>query len=68
MTDPIELLAAMGGFEIAMMVGLMLSAAARRFVIIPDGLAACAALMTAAAIAPALVEYSSTHAAITARG
>ncbi len=57
LTDPIEVLAAMGGFEVAMMVGLMLSAAARRFVIIPDGLPACAALMVASALAPALVEY-----------
>ena len=56
-TDPIELLAAMGGFEVAMMVGLMLSAAARRFVILPDGLPACAALMVASAVAPAVVDY-----------
>ena len=57
LTDPIELLAALGGFEVAMMVGLMLSAAARRFVIIPDGLPACAALLVASAVAPAVVEY-----------
>ena len=57
LTDPIELLAALGGFEVAMMMGLMLSAAARRFVIIPDGLPACAALMAASAVAPAVVEY-----------
>jgi nicotinate-nucleotide--dimethylbenzimidazole phosphoribosyltransferase len=57
LTDPIEMLAAMGGFEVAMMAGLMLSAAARRFVIIPDGLPACAALMAASAVTPALVEY-----------
>ena len=57
LTDPIELLAALGGFEVAMMVGLMLSAAARRFVLIPDGLPACAALMVASAVAPAVVEY-----------
>jgi nicotinate-nucleotide--dimethylbenzimidazole phosphoribosyltransferase len=57
LTDPIELLAAMGGFEVAMMVGLMLSASARRFVIISDGLPACAALMVASAVAPAVVEY-----------
>jgi nicotinate-nucleotide--dimethylbenzimidazole phosphoribosyltransferase len=57
LTDPIEVLAAMGGFEVAMMVGLMLSAAARRFVIIPDGLPACAALRVASAVAPALVDY-----------
>jgi nicotinate-nucleotide--dimethylbenzimidazole phosphoribosyltransferase len=57
LTDPIELLAALGGFEVAMMMGLMLSAAARRFVIIPDGLPACAALLAAAAVVPAVVEY-----------
>ena len=57
LTDPIELLAALGGFEVAMMMGLMLSAAARRFVIIPDGLPACAALMAASAVAPAVVDY-----------
>ncbi len=55
--DPIELLAAMGGFEVAMMAGLMLSSAARRFTIIPDGLPACAALSVASAVAPAVVDY-----------
>ena len=57
LTDPIEVLAAIGGFEVAMMVGLMLSAAARRFVILPDGLPACAALMVASAVAPGLADY-----------
>ena len=57
LTDPVELLAALGGFELAMMMGLMLSAAARRFVIIPDGLPACAALFAASAVVPAVVEY-----------
>lgn len=57
LTDPIDLLAALGGFEVAMMMGLMLSAAARRFVIIPDGLPACAALLAASTVAPAVVEY-----------
>lgn len=55
--DPLELLAALGGFEVAMLVGLMLSSAARRFVILPDGLAACAALMLSSVIAPAVVDY-----------
>jgi len=55
--DPVEVLAAMGGFEVAMMSGLMLAASARRFVILPDGLAAHAALMVASAIEPAVVEY-----------
>jgi len=57
LTDPIERLAALGGFEVAMMVGLMLSAAARRFVVVPDGLPACAALLVASALAPAVAEY-----------
>jgi nicotinate-nucleotide--dimethylbenzimidazole phosphoribosyltransferase len=57
LTDPIEVLAAMGGFEVAMMVGLMLAASARRFVILPDGLPACAALLVASAVAPAVVDY-----------
>jgi nicotinate-nucleotide--dimethylbenzimidazole phosphoribosyltransferase len=57
LNDPIELLAAMGGFEVAMMVGLLLTSAARRFVILPDGLPACAAVMVASALAPAVVEY-----------
>lgn len=55
--DPLELLAAMGGFEVAMMVGLLLAAAARRFVLIPDGVPACAAVMVASKIAPAAVDY-----------
>ncbi|HEX7418182.1 MAG TPA: nicotinate-nucleotide--dimethylbenzimidazole phosphoribosyltransferase, partial [Steroidobacteraceae bacterium] len=55
--DPIELLAAVGGFEVAMMAGLMLAAASRRRLIIPDGMAACAALMIASAIAPAVPDY-----------
>jgi nicotinate-nucleotide--dimethylbenzimidazole phosphoribosyltransferase len=55
--DPVELLAAVGGFEVAMMVGLMLAGASRRRLVLVDGMAACAALMIAGAIAPALPEY-----------
>lgn len=56
-TEPIEVLAAFGGFEMAMMVGLMLVAASRRHLIIVDGLPACAALMVASRIAPAITDY-----------
>ncbi len=56
-TEPIEVLAAFGGFEMAMMVGLMLVAASRRHLIIVDGLPACAALMVASRIAPAVTDY-----------
>jgi nicotinate-nucleotide--dimethylbenzimidazole phosphoribosyltransferase len=55
--DPVELLAAVGGFEIAMMTGLMLAAAGRRRLIVADGIAACAALLIAAQIAPAVPDY-----------
>jgi nicotinate-nucleotide--dimethylbenzimidazole phosphoribosyltransferase len=55
--DPVELLAAVGGFEVAMMTGLMLAGASRRRLVLVDGMAACAALMVASAIAPAMPEY-----------
>lgn len=57
-TDPVEVLAAFGGFEIAMMVGLMLVAGSKRHLLIIDGLPACAALLVASRIAPAVGDYS----------
>lgn len=56
-SDPIEVLAAFGGFEIAMMVGLMMVAAGKRHLIMVDGLAACAALVVGSHIAPTVVDY-----------
>lgn len=56
-SDPIEVLAAYGGFEMAMMAGLMLVCASKRHVLLVDGLAACAALLVAARIAPAVTDY-----------
>jgi nicotinate-nucleotide--dimethylbenzimidazole phosphoribosyltransferase len=55
--DVVEILAAWGGFEIAMMVGVMLVAASKRNVIMVDGLPACAALMVALRIAPSVLDY-----------
>ena len=55
--DPVEVLAAFGGFEMAMMVGVMLVAGSKRQLIIVDGMPACAALMVAARIAPAVTDY-----------
>lgn len=55
--DPVEVLAAFGGFEVAMMVGLMLVAGSKRHLIVADGLPACAALMIASRIAPAVTDY-----------
>lgn len=55
--DPVEVLAAFGGFEMAMLAGVMLAAAQKRSLIMVDGMAACAALMVASRIAPAVTDY-----------
>ncbi len=55
--DPVEVLAAFGGFEMAMMVGVMLVAGSKRHLIVVDGMSTCAALMVAARIAPAVTDY-----------
>jgi len=57
LTDPVEVLAAFGGFEIAMMVGVMLVASSKRRLIMIDGMPACAALLVAARIAPTVTDY-----------
>ena len=51
-TDPREVLSEFGGFEIAMMVGLMLGAAAKNRIVIVDGFIAGAAALAACRIAP----------------
>jgi nicotinate-nucleotide--dimethylbenzimidazole phosphoribosyltransferase len=56
-SDPVEVLAAFGGFDTAMMVGLMLGAAAKRQLLMIDGMAACAALRVAQCIASAVTDY-----------
>jgi len=56
-SDPVEVLAAFGGFEVAMMVGAMLVAGGKRHLIMVDGMPACAALMVASQIAPAVTDY-----------
>ncbi|MBA4178939.1 MAG: nicotinate-nucleotide--dimethylbenzimidazole phosphoribosyltransferase [Leptothrix sp. (in: Bacteria)] len=55
--DPIEVLAAFGGFEVAVMVGVMLMAASKRHLLMVDGIPACAALMLAARIAQPVTDY-----------
>jgi nicotinate-nucleotide--dimethylbenzimidazole phosphoribosyltransferase len=57
LVDPVEVLAGLGGFDIAMMVGLMLVAASRRQLIMIDGMAACAALLVASRIATPVTDY-----------
>ncbi|MDY0743110.1 nicotinate-nucleotide--dimethylbenzimidazole phosphoribosyltransferase [Paucibacter sp. R3-3] len=56
--DPMEVLAAFGGFETAVMVGAMLVAASKRSLIVVDGITACAALKLAAQIAAPVTDYA----------
>jgi nicotinate-nucleotide--dimethylbenzimidazole phosphoribosyltransferase len=55
--DPIKTLAALGGFEIAAITGLILGAASRRRVVVLDGFITGAAAIVARAIAPASLDY-----------
>jgi nicotinate-nucleotide--dimethylbenzimidazole phosphoribosyltransferase len=55
--DPLELLAEFGGYEIAMLVGALLAAAARRHLIIVDGFTVTVAAALAARIDPQLLDY-----------
>ena len=56
-TQPLDALAALGGFEIAVMTGAMLQAAAERRVILVDGFIAGSAALVACALAPAAKDY-----------
>ncbi|MGO8829117.1 MAG: nicotinate-nucleotide--dimethylbenzimidazole phosphoribosyltransferase [Steroidobacteraceae bacterium] len=55
--DPIELLAEFGGYEIAMLVGAVMGAAARRHLIIVDGFTVTVAAALAARIEPKVLDY-----------
>jgi nicotinate-nucleotide--dimethylbenzimidazole phosphoribosyltransferase len=55
--EPIELLAEFGGYEIAMLVGALLGAAARRHLIIVDGFTVTVAGALAARIDPNVLDY-----------
>jgi nicotinate-nucleotide--dimethylbenzimidazole phosphoribosyltransferase len=55
--QPLEALAAFGGCEIAMMAGAMLEGAARRMVLVIDGFIVTAALLVAARVRPAVLDY-----------
>jgi nicotinate-nucleotide--dimethylbenzimidazole phosphoribosyltransferase len=56
-TGPMQALAALGGFEIAMMTGAMLQAASERRVILVDGFIAGAAALVAQAMVPQVQDY-----------
>lgn len=55
-TQPLHALAAFGGFEIAMMVGAVLQAAAERRIIVADGFIASSAVLVANALQPAVLQ------------
>lgn len=54
--DPVAALAALGGFEIATMVGAVLQAAVERRVIVVDGFIATAAVLVASALQPHVLQ------------
>jgi len=55
--DPLGVLAAVGGFEIAGLVGVVLAGAARRVPVVLDGFIATAAALVAARLAPSARDY-----------
>ena len=55
--DPLKLLAAFGGYEIAMLTGAMLAAASRRMVLVIDGFIVTAALLVATKINARVLDY-----------
>jgi nicotinate-nucleotide--dimethylbenzimidazole phosphoribosyltransferase len=56
-TSPLTALAALGGFEIAMMAGAMLQAASERRVVLVDGFVAGSAALVARGLSPAVTDY-----------
>ena len=56
-TAPLDVLATFGGYEIAMIAGAMLGAAERRMVLLIDGFIVSSALLVAARMQPAILDY-----------
>jgi nicotinate-nucleotide--dimethylbenzimidazole phosphoribosyltransferase len=56
-TEPLEVLAQFGGFEIAMMAGAILGASKTKAIVVVDGFIATSAALAAARLAPACLEH-----------
>ena len=56
-SEPLDILATFGGFEIAMIAGAMLAAAERRMIVLIDGFIVTSALLAAARLQPAVLDY-----------
>lgn len=56
-SDPLSVLARFGGFEIAMLAGAMLAAAEQKMVLMIDGFIVTSALLVAARLSPAILDY-----------
>jgi len=56
-TDAMGVLAALGGFEIAAIVGLILGAAQKRCVVVLDGFISCSAALVVRAMDPSALDY-----------
>jgi nicotinate-nucleotide--dimethylbenzimidazole phosphoribosyltransferase len=54
--DPVELLASLGGFELAFLAGVALGAASNRMAVLVDGFISATAALVAARVAPAAAE------------
>lgn len=57
LNTPLEILAAFGGFEIAMIAGAMLAAAERRMVLLIDGFIITSALLIVVRLQPSILDY-----------
>lgn len=55
--DPLDCLAALGGFEIAVMAGIMVGGARHGMAVLVDGFISTAAFVAARALCPAVTEY-----------